>query len=52
MQKQSLLLIASVLLLILGVVVLVLGVRTGIMPPMITVIGFIIIAIVFWKLKS
>ena len=51
MQKQHLLLIASVLMLILGIVILVLGVRAGLIPPMITGFGFIIIEIVFWKLK-
>jgi O-antigen ligase len=51
MNKTNTLSIAALLLVILGIYMIVLGTRAGILPPTVTGIGFIIIALVFWKIK-
>ena len=51
MRKSNLLSLAAAILMILGVVMIVLGVKGNIIPPTITGVGFIIIGIVFWKIK-
>ena len=52
MRKNSTLMIASVLLMFLGIYMIYLGTAARILPPTITGIGFIIIAITFWGLRS
>jgi hypothetical protein len=52
MKKNDLLAFAAVLLLILGIYMIYLGTKAHILPPGITGAGFIIIAIVFWRLRS
>ena len=52
MRKSNLLSLAAALLFILGVIMIILGVRGNIIPPTVTGVGFVIIAVVFWKLKG
>ena len=52
MKKNNLLAIAAILLLILGIIMIILGRRANILPPTITGVGFIVIAIAFWGLRN
>ena len=52
MKKNDLLAIATILLLILGIYMIYLGTKANILPPTVTGAGFVIIAAVFWKLRS
>lgn len=52
MKKTGILTLAAFLLALLGIIMIVLGTRANILPPTITGVGFIIIAVVFWKLKD
>lgn len=51
MTKNSLLTVAAFLLFVLGIYMVYLGTRANILPPTVTGVGFIIIAVVFWKLR-
>lgn len=53
MRKNSLLTFAAFLLLVLGIYMIYLATMGAnvLRPPMVTGIGFIIIAVVFWKLR-
>lgn len=51
MRKNSLLTFAAVALLAAGIYMIYLGNKAGILPPTITGVAFLIIAVVFWKLR-
>lgn len=52
MSKNTLLSSVSVLLILLGVTMIVIGIKAGFLPPPITGVGFILIALVFLKLRD
>jgi hypothetical protein len=52
MKKNTLLLLSAVILLLLGIYMIYLGRKAGIQPPVITGIGFIIIAAAFTGLRQ
>jgi len=52
MKKNSILINAAVLLILLGIYMIYLGTRGKILPPTITGIGFMIIAITFLGLRN
>jgi len=52
MKKNSILAIAAILLMLLGIYMVYLGTKGKILPPTITGIGFMIIAIAFWGIKK
>ena len=52
MNKNSLLLLSSVILFLLGIYMIYLGTRADILPPTITGVGFLVIAIAFTGLRQ
>jgi len=52
MSKSTTLLLSAIILILLGAVMIVIGINAGFLPPPITGLGFIIIAIVFLKLRD
>lgn len=52
MKKNELMIISALLLLLAGGYMIYLGTKAGILPPTITGIGFIIIAIAFYGLRK
>lgn len=52
MKTNQLLLITAILLILIGLAMIIIGIRAGILPPPLTGIGFILIALVFLQLKK
>lgn len=51
MKRSFLISLAALILAVLGIFMLYTGARHNILPPTITGIGFLVIAVVFWKIK-
>jgi ABC-type uncharacterized transport system permease subunit len=52
MNKNSILIISAILLLALAGYMIYLGSKANLMPPKLTGVGFIVIAIAFWGLRN
>lgn len=52
MNKNSILAAATAVMLALGIYMIYLGAKAGILPPVITGTGFLVIALVFWSQRN